>query len=675
MPGSVVRVLITGDSAGYIKATQDAAVASNIAADEMTGRINKMTAESGGLLGRLSNTMGNVFGPNNPASKGLDKMAAKFDEADTHSQKFGQAMSTIGGATLLGAGAAFIAVGAESVKMADKFEVAHANMVAAMEAAHQPYAKWQNDIAETEHKMEGLGFTNTEVEQSLAKSEVSTQNMGESLKLETLAADYARMKHVDLATATTSLDRALIGNTRSLTQLGISLPVVATNALKLKTAHDNLGAATLGMNLILEATPGAANAASKAHASYQAAVDKVLVDTTKLKDQEGARNQILDALTQRLGGQASEYTKTFGGRLEVLKAQGEDLGKNLGMFLIPKIEELAKVMSDVIGWFEKNKVAAEILGGVIVGVLGAAVIKFSVETAGKFLTSVGDMGKSLYGMIAPTQASSAEIEASSVRFQTAMDAEVASVEATSASVEGGLDAMGSTAVESAAVTDGAIGSTGIGAILIGLGIAVTLLLTHWKQVWGDIKNWAVDAWHFLDDVIHSKIGQIILAPIAPLILLATHWHTVWDDIKGVMSAVWDFLKKIFDDITHAISDVMGPLSTVVNIASKVGGGALSFVTGGLFKAGGGSVSGGQPYIVGESGPELFVPNVSGVVIPNGANGTIAPPGAGSGGQGGGGSATIILQMANGVQLAQALIPDIRAVLYQTSRAVGPLRFG
>lgn len=40
----------------------------------------------------------------------------------------------------------------------------------------------------------------------------------------------------------------------------------------------------------------------------------------------------------------------------------------------------------------------------------------------------------------------------------------------------------------------------------------------------------------------------------------------------------------------------------------------------LFRASGGPVSGGSPYIVGEQGPELFVPGVSGTIVPNDAMG-------------------------------------------------------
>ena len=45
----------------------------------------------------------------------------------------------------------------------------------------------------------------------------------------------------------------------------------------------------------------------------------------------------------------------------------------------------------------------------------------------------------------------------------------------------------------------------------------------------------------------------------------------------------------------------------------------------LQKASGGSVSLNTPYIVGESGPELFVPNASGNIIPNNRLGTSSAP--------------------------------------------------
>lgn len=55
---------------------------------------------------------------------------------------------------------------------------------------------------------------------------------------------------------------------------------------------------------------------------------------------------------------------------------------------------------------------------------------------------------------------------------------------------------------------------------------------------------------------------------------------------------------------------------------------------------GGPVSGGMPYIVGERGPELFVPNQSGQIIPNG-QGTTSSAAAG-------GNQTIVVKIGDEV---------------------------
>ena len=60
-------------------------------------------------------------------------------------------------------------------------------------------------------------------------------------------------------------------------------------------------------------------------------------------------------------------------------------------------------------------------------------------------------------------------------------------------------------------------------------------------------------------------------------------------------------------------------------AGGSGGGFVEFVKGlfsgfGGFRAGGGPVAAGVPYVVGERGAELFVPNTSGMILPNSAGG-------------------------------------------------------
>ena len=65
------------------------------------------------------------------------------------------------------------------------------------------------------------------------------------------------------------------------------------------------------------------------------------------------------------------------------------------------------------------------------------------------------------------------------------------------------------------------------------------------------------------------------------------------------------------------------------------------------RAMGGPVSGGSPYVVGEQGPELFVPHASGTIVPNNK--------MGSSGGGGSGSVTVNYNIAAGVSRAE-LVP-------------------
>ena len=89
------------------------------------------------------------------------------------------------------------------------------------------------------------------------------------------------------------------------------------------------------------------------------------------------------------------------------------------------------------------------------------------------------------------------------------------------------------------------------------------------------------------------------------------------------------LQGLLQDITRIIArkTITEPLGNAVSSAlsgfsfDSMFSGIGSWL-GGLFRAEGGPVTAGQPYIVGERGPEWFVPRQSGVVLPNG----VAPGG-------------------------------------------------
>ena len=84
-------------------------------------------------------------------------------------------------------------------------------------------------------------------------------------------------------------------------------------------------------------------------------------------------------------------------------------------------------------------------------------------------------------------------------------------------------------------------------------------------------------------------------------------------IKGT-STLGDLLNNVADRFLDvALNQAL--FGDVLGAGGKKGGGILGFLTGGLL-ANGGKAAGGKSFIVGEKGPELFVPKSSGTVVPN-----------------------------------------------------------
>ena len=86
--------------------------------------------------------------------------------------------------------------------------------------------------------------------------------------------------------------------------------------------------------------------------------------------------------------------------------------------------------------------------------------------------------------------------------------------------------------------------------------------------------------------------------------------TLEDGLAQAFMNIGDGLESLKDLFKNIVNMIVSELIRI-NIARPLVG-AIS----GMFKAGGGPVSAGKPYIVGERGPELFVPGSSGGIVPN-----------------------------------------------------------
>lgn len=147
--------------------------------------------------------------------------------------------------------------------------------------------------------------------------------------------------------------------------------------------------------------------------------------------------------------------------------------------------------------------------------------------------------------------------------------------------------------------------------------AVQYLSAAWSVAWSVISAAAQVAWGVISFVVDA-IKTYLNAVSAAVSWMAGVARGAWEAFSNAVSAAWNA-------ISGPINSILGALRSVINLAGRVSS-ALSSISpmsaiGGLLGlASGGPVTAGTPYIVGENGPELFVPSAGGQIIPNHALG-------------------------------------------------------
>lgn len=98
--------------------------------------------------------------------------------------------------------------------------------------------------------------------------------------------------------------------------------------------------------------------------------------------------------------------------------------------------------------------------------------------------------------------------------------------------------------------------------------------------------------------------------------------------EALGSAIYNGIKAGLGPIISFVEGVISAVQRLLDLLHKLGGGGSGAGTPfqdaqniGKGKAAGGFVQRGMSYMVGERGPEMFVPGTSGTIIPNGARGT------------------------------------------------------
>ena len=252
----------------------------------MAGDIPPLNVE---ILVQLSNLTAAV----QDATAGLNKIG---DTAKDQESKFSSLKTTMLGVfagNVMTEGLSLLTQGLHSaIQAVQDTQVATESLSTSMNNAKVNTAANRTEIQATTEKMSALGFSTAESENAYNKLITATGSVTESTNLMSMAADLARYKHEDLATAAGTLEKATMGNAKAFKEFGITL------------------------------------------------------DTTLPKNQAIAK--AMDELNGKIGGQAIGYTHTFSGEMEVLKAKFDDVAVKVGAVVMPILTKLMEFITGVI---------------------------------------------------------------------------------------------------------------------------------------------------------------------------------------------------------------------------------------------------------------------------------------------------------------------------------------
>jgi hypothetical protein len=297
-------------------------------------------------------------------------------------------------------------------------------------------------------------------------------------------------------------------------------------------------------------------------------------------DAAGAQRIILEALQAQVGGQASAFGQTVGGQLGLVRQQFEDLAASILTDLLPVLEDLAGVLSktaDAYGGLSEGQQQA-VAGGLALGFVA------------------GPLAKLFAGLVIAIKAVAVVAGVLGAALGISASAMAAIIVLAAGVVAGLVWIIMNWGEGSRAAGDFfrtiLMNAGPVRGVIIAIGQAVSIMVQWVKNAAGMV----VDLFSAL-----KRLAGVVLSPLI-------------DAVRGLASM---------------LSSALGPAESLFNRLRDIAG--LNLSKAGLSvptpKAAGGPVDRGGSFLVGEKGPELFIPRSSGRIVPNhklGRSGGSAP---------------------------------------------------
>ncbi|MDI9598688.1 MAG: phage tail tape measure protein [Acidobacteriota bacterium] len=299
---------------------------------------------------------------------------------------------------------------------------------------------------------------------------------------------------------------------------------------------------------------------------------------------------------ERTGG----ATKTFAGKMAVLRNKAALAAEPFGHMLIPKLEQLVDYLGRVVEWLGrlspgwrdfilKAGLAAAVLGPalVVVGKLALAMGRV-VGVAGKLALAFGKGASAAPGwargiaVVTKALASfvrQAALAIAGVARQTA--AWVAETAAKAAATAATIAHAAATKAAAAAqwLLNAALTANPIGLVVAAVAALVAVIIILWKKnetfrrvvtlAWEKVKQAAVAVWDFLVGAFKKWGKGILVAITGPIGLLVVYALKHWDKIKTGASRTWGAIKSAAAKAWNAIKGALGRVWGLIVAAFKL----------------------------------------------------------------------------------------------------------
>ena len=498
----------------------------------------------------------------NKTARRLDKTAGMLNAPFAAAAK---GFAVAAGAAVLVGGAMFAAA-----KAAADEEASIARLDAALAANTKITEDQRKQMDAAIETRKNLAFSDDDLRDSLARLVPRTGDVTKAIELQGLATDFARLRNIDLKTATEVVGKVFSGNTSILSRYGITVGEGTT--------------ATEALALMQEQAAGSADAYANTTAGMMETIQNTLDDV--VEDIGGVVLPILSEVLTFFRDEILPRIRDFGIAFANAFTQAVE-------FLRPFITTMVtQVLPAIIN-----------VAGAIIGKLVEAfkvIAKFVSENIGIILAVVGAYTAFTIAVNIAAVAVGA--------YRTIM----ALTNLTMANFGGPI----------------VVAIALIAALVAGLIIAYNS-----SEDFRNIVNAIFDAikpvLKILGDLFLMVGTTIVRAFGAAFDIVKSLVALLWGDGKGPLAIAVGAIGNLFGGLGEIIGFFVGLVQGALDIVQKLINLAnnLPFIGGFLpaqgtrtkresGRAAGGPVTGGQQYMVGERGPELFVPNQSGSIVPN-----------------------------------------------------------